>query len=202
MTEHPAAFQSAFLGRPMGRLGIVGFGVYFLVLAVVAFELLVGVWPRPGATPSVRIVGGLLTVPISTDSEVRLALVALVSGALGAFVHSATSFTTYLGNRQLIRSWAVWYIVRPFIGMALALLFYYIVRAGFVAPGANGADVNPFGIAAVGGLAGMFSKEATAKLRALFEELFKPPAKDDAARADKLRPGPDAGVVGGEGDTE
>lgn len=181
-----SGFQTEFLARPMGPVGIVLFGLFFVVLSVIAVQLLVGIWPG--------IEGGLhvLWIPVvdqvRADDNSRLLLIAVFSGALGAFVHAATSFSVFLGNRELKRSWAGWYLLRPFVGMALAVVFYFLVRAGLVAPvAADGSAVSPFGIAAISGLAGMFSKEATDKLQHVFEELLKPPEEEEELRGDKLR---------------
>jgi hypothetical protein len=47
----------------------------------------------------------------------------------------------------------------------------------------TGADgLSPYGVAAIAGLAGLFSKQATDKLREVFENLFKtdhPPNRTD-----------------------
>lgn len=180
-------FQVGFLSRPMGRLGVVLFLLYFVVLSVVALGFLVGAWPNQ--PQPMELFGGLISITLPNDGDVRLALVAMSAGALGAFVHSATSFVSYLGNRRLIRSWTAWYILRPFIGMALAIMFYLLMRAGFVAPGAHSDAINPFGIAGVAALAGMFAKESIDKLKEVFQELIKPPRDEEAKRGDKLAEG-------------
>jgi hypothetical protein len=100
-------------------------------------------------------------------------------GALGAFLHMATSFTDFLGNQQLAYSWIPWYIIRPFIGSSLAIIFYLLIRGGLItAQASSGAassvpPLNPYGIMAVACLAGLFSKQAIDKLREVFETLFK-----------------------------
>ena len=125
--------------------------------------------------------------------EVRLLLLVMLAGAIGSYIHASSSFVDYLGNRTLISSWVWWYLLRPFIGMMLALLFYFVFRGGFITagvnPGGEGAAsyINPFGIAALGGLVGMFSKIATDKLNEVFLTLFTPKAgQGDAKRGDKL----------------
>jgi hypothetical protein len=96
--------------------------------------------------------------------ETRLILLVLLVGALGSYIHGASSFVDYLGNRRFISSWGWWYVLRPFIGMMLALLFYFVFRGGFMTAGTNqGGDaaasfINPFGVAAFAGLVEMFSK--------------------------------------------
>ncbi|NJL28327.1 MAG: hypothetical protein HC897_10775 [Thermoanaerobaculia bacterium] len=118
-------------------------------------------------------------------SELDLVVLVLLAGALGSYVHAATSFTSYVGNQRLHKSWLWWYILRPFIGSALALIFYFVVRAGFVQNGSGPENLNLFGIAGLAGLTGMFSKQATDKLREVFDNLFSVKGGDDA-RADKL----------------
>jgi ABC-type transporter Mla maintaining outer membrane lipid asymmetry permease subunit MlaE len=99
-----------------------------------------------------------------------------IAGALGGYIHLSTSFVDYIGNRRFYASWKWWYGLRPFIGSSLAIIVYFAARGGLVA-GTNGAStLSPYGIAAMAGLAGLFSKQATDKLREVFDTLFKPTA--------------------------
>lgn len=118
--------------------------------------------------------------------EVNLLVLVLLFGALGSFVHVAKSFASFAGNRALVASWLWWYLLQPVAGMALALLFYVAIRGGLFAPGSYSGAVNPFGIAGVSGLVGMFSKQATDKLGEVFGAMFRTAA--DAQRNDKLSP--------------
>ena len=140
-----------------------------------------------GKPPSMYFFG----VEFNPNLDVRLILLVVVVGALGAFIHSATSFADYVGNRELVASWTWWYLLRPFVGAALAVLMYFVIRAGFVtgtslpAGAAEAAKfINPFGIAALAGLAGLFTKQATDKLDEVFSTLFKSDAA--AKRRDRL----------------
>ena len=164
--------------QSMSREGIISFGVYFIILSVVLLYLLVSIWPPAisDAAPSwssqpVSLLLGWLKFSLS--DEVRLILIVILAGALGSYVHSATSFIDYVGNREFVRSWAWWYILRPFIGISLALVFYFVIRAGFFSPSAEVGATSPYGFAAIAGLVGMFSKQATDKLSELFDTLFK-----------------------------
>jgi hypothetical protein len=116
--------------------------------------------------------------------ETRLLVLVLVAGSLGSSIHAVTSFVAYVGNRELYVSWIWWYLLRPFIGMALAALFYLVVRGGFFSTSSQPGSVNPYGIAALAGLVGMFSKQATEKLNELFTNLFRTEQKDQ--KKDKL----------------
>ena len=164
-------------------------GLYQVAQAVVLLVLLVLLWPDP---PKGGGAWGKLTLQIGSGSidfntEARLLLIVMVTGALGSYVHAATSFATYVGNRRLVTSWAWWYALRPFLGAALALIFYFVVRGGLLSSGTAATEMSVYGISALSGLVGMFSKQATDKLREVFDTLFKTETGGgDDARADKL----------------
>jgi hypothetical protein len=106
--------------------------------------------------------------------ELQLLLLAILAGGLGSFIHSLKSFGDFVGNRTLTASWFWWYITRPFLGAALAVVFYAVLRGGFMAgTAADAKAVNPFGVIAVGALVGMFADKASDKLADVFDTLFK-----------------------------
>jgi len=111
--------------------------------------------------------------------EVDLLWLVLVSGALGSFVYTARSFVDFVGNKTIRGSWAAWYLMYPFIGAALALIFYLAVRGGFLTATTSSADINLFGLVAISGLVGMFSKQATSKLGEVFKTMFKTDKEDE-----------------------
>jgi hypothetical protein len=156
---------------------IAALAAYLIVIALVCTYALLVLWPSEGVE-TVLLFG-------TVDEELGLLLIVAFAGALGSLVHAATSFITYVGNRQLINSWILWYVMRPFIGMTLALVVYFAVRGGvFVLSGAD--IVNPFGAAAIAGGVGMFSRQAADKLRAVFEEVFRVKEEEEVPRADPL----------------
>ncbi len=138
-------------------------------------------WPVAASGESlVMIGGGALRAP----RELDLLLLAMVFGGLGSMLHAARSFAGFAGNRKLVSSWAWWYALQPFTGVTLALFFYALVRGGLFSPGAGAGAVSPHGVAALSGLAGMFSKQAADKLSDVFSSLFATGA--DQARQDKM----------------
>jgi hypothetical protein len=110
---------------------------------------------------------------INPSEESRMILLVCISGALGSYVHAATSFVYYVGNKQFYSHWMWWYLLRPFIGIALALVFYFAIRAGLFNASSSPNDLNLYGILTIAGLTGMFSKQATNKLNELFDNMFK-----------------------------
>ena len=104
------------------------------------------------AEPATAVYGGerppafwLFGKKFQPTLEVRLLLLVLLAGAIGSYIHASSSFVDYLGNRTLIGRWVWWYLLRPFIGMMLALLFYFVFRGGFITAGVNagGARLRP-----------------------------------------------------------
>jgi hypothetical protein len=138
-------------------------------------------WPvADSGGPLVTIGGGAVGV----SRELDLLMLAMVFGGLGSLLHATRSFAGFAGNRTLVASWAWWYALQPFSGVTLALLFYALVRGGLFSPGAGAGAVSPHGVAALSGLAGMFSKQAADKLSEVFSTLFETGA--DHARQDKM----------------
>jgi len=172
--------------EPASRKWVITFGCYLIVLNLALLYLLMKLWP--GQVPiksdhtGVRFLPGLPEVEIW--NEARFLLIVAVAGALGSYIHLATSFSDYLGNRRFFKSWAWWYGLRPFIGAALALMVYFAARGGLIAGGSGAENLSPYGVAAIAGLTGMFSKQASDKLREVFENLFK---TDKPDRADPLK---------------
>ena len=112
--------------------------------------------------------------------ETQLFLLVVFAGALGSVIHGLRSLTGFIGNQQAVASWFWFYVTRPFIGIALAVVFYATVRGGFMAGSpADVKAVSPFGVFAIAALVGMFADKAGNKLADIFDALFK---SSDAAK--------------------
>jgi hypothetical protein len=111
-----------------------------------------------------------------------LLILVAVAGFLGNMIHIATSFTTYVGAEKFRKSWILWYFVRPVTASGLALILYFIFRAGFLNSANDNSNLNLYGVLTLSVLAGLFTDIATQKMKEVFETVFKP--KD--ARPDKL----------------
>jgi hypothetical protein len=144
----------------------------------------VGTAPETAAQ-TISLFGGRLK--LNLDPETALLVLVVAASALGSYVHAATSFATYVGNQRFAMSWTWWYLLRVFIGVALAVLFYFAVRGGVLSAQAQSGALNPYGVAALAALVGLFSKQATDKLREVFETLFKTgEGYGDDERTDKI----------------
>ncbi len=193
--EGPVLKSSGARLKPRGANQV---GIYFLCLAALTFYVLIATWPVVDHWDASNFAEarmfGFIKVKASADS--RLFLTVATAGALGGLLHCITSFADYVGNRSLKQSW-VWYLIlRAPVGIALALLFYLALRGGLIAmtlpEGAANAHtatvLNPYPLAAVAAMAGMFSKQATDKLSEIFDTLFHP--SKPVTRDDPLNPTP------------
>lgn len=130
-----------------------------------------------------EVENGKMTFPSWLRSmDQALIVLAVAAGVTGSFIHAAQSLSSYLGNGDFKASWGAWYLLRPWIGGVLALAIYFAFRAGLVG---GGNTPNPYGVVAIGLLAGWFSKTTADKLQEVFETLFK--TDGDKKRKDKLR---------------
>lgn len=112
--------------------------------------------------------------------ETRLLLLVMLAGALGSSMHSLRSLYWYTGNRMMVWSWVAFYLLLPLTGAMLATIFYFVVRGGFFSSQASFDTTSPFGFAALSALVGLFSPQATLKLKEVAETIFsKPEAGSD-----------------------
>ena len=98
-------------------------------------------------------------------------------GALGRFLHLTKSLSKFVGNRDLLRSWVIYYLLMPVEGSALAVAFYLLPRVGVLSPSASNAgkatgNLNWMGIYGFSVLAGLFSKQALEMLGNVFSTVF------------------------------
>jgi len=143
-------------------------GLYLISAAMLLYALS-AVWPSEH--PDAKGVAFFLwNLPLSGD--VRLIWLVVITSALGSYIHTVTSFTTYAGRGSLSQDWLAWYFLRPAVSAALALIFYFTMRAGLFAGSTADQTINPFGIAAISGMVGMFARQATEKLGKIFDTIF------------------------------
>jgi hypothetical protein len=146
-------------------------GILMLTTLIEVFPFAVAATDAKPGVLRIPLLFGAFHVTVAPDTA--LLLLVVFSSAVGGFVHVATSFANYAGRGRLETSWLSWYALRCLIGAALATVFYFVLRAGFFSGDATNSSVNVYGIAAVAGFVGLFSRQATDKLREVFDTLFK-----------------------------
>jgi hypothetical protein len=182
LANEPARFADPWQTRMLG-IGLI-------VLSLLLGYLFVLMWNSNLAgnasdTPPVCVFRSALCFYATLDS--RLLIIVMLAGALGSFIHAATSFGDFVGNKRLTTNWLWWYILKPFIGTVLAVIFYLVVRGGFLAGDTQAENINLYGVTALACMVGMFSKQATDKLSEVFDTMFKTtPGGGDLKRREGL----------------
>jgi hypothetical protein len=173
---------------------INGMGLGYLAFTTLCVYLLITTWPvlEDGATTFKDI--NIFGYWCSWAPDRQLMFTVVAAAALGSLAHTLTSFGDYVGNRELSTNWIWFLVLRIPIGIALALFFYFLLRGGLLQLQTSAdtppslakttLQTNPYGIAAIAALAGMFSKQATDKLAAVFNALFA--MKDPVERGGAL----------------
>jgi hypothetical protein len=188
--------------EPASKKQIHTLGIALLLLALLMGYLFLSLWPADVTQATLGseerescLLASERCFRVTVD--VTLMMIVMLAGGLGSLVHVAISFCDFVGNQKFIKSWFWWYIMKPFIAMILALVFYLVIRGQFLSAGAPAGQINLYGIVAISGMAGLFSKQAINKLSEVFDALFRTaPDGGDAQRMDSLNePKPILGSV-------
>jgi hypothetical protein len=154
---------------------IVILTIYLILLSVLVIHGLIAFWPDASAETndaSFNIVR-FLFCSIHVSGELRMILIVIMAGALGSLVHAFRSLFWYVGNKAFVKDWVLMYILLPFIGSSMALVFYFVLRGGLFSPQVSVDSTSPFGFAGVSGLVGMFSNQAGLKLQEVAKSIFR-----------------------------
>lgn len=159
-----------------------GIFAYNVFLLLVLLYVLTAIWPAAAANASgnqslthwptnetVRVFMGSHTF----SGEVTILLIVMLMGALGALVYTSSALVTRVANKNFDSQWTLWYLVHPPLGSSLAVIFYMIARGGLVNLSVSTGDLNLYGVAALAAIVGFCSKEATQKLKDMFNTLFQ-----------------------------
>jgi hypothetical protein len=201
-------------GRPPARTdvgkdevpawGIVIIAAVTAAAAALALYGLWSFWPAPlplsgraPATATFSYFGWHRTL----TRDQQFFVVAALAGVIGAMLHGLRSLATYVGERFFFRSWIAYYLLLPLVGALVSTIIYLVLRAGFLPGAAGTSQPDPYGVAAIGALVGLFSAQAAEKLKAVFETLFTKAETGNQAITDVTMPAitdfsPRSGKVG------
>jgi len=112
-------------------------------------------------------------------SERRLAWLALLAGTLGGAVHALTSLGQHNAKGQLFVNWWMFYLSRPLIGGAVAIILLFLFAAGIVGDG--NTTMSTYRTLAWSALAGLFSFRLLEKFRDLLNALLPTSGNENAA---------------------
>ncbi|MEA2218818.1 MAG: hypothetical protein QOJ35_1444 [Solirubrobacteraceae bacterium] len=173
---------------PMGSVQRASIGAALVASALLLMTQLLAIWPavvdatviiRPGALPPTPHPTPLLfgIVHMTFHPQVVLIAMVLIIGALGALVNACRRFLYFATRDELTRRDEWSYLVRPVQGAALALIVYFTLRGGYLGQDQT-APVNPYGVAALSALVGLFTRHAVSKLTDVFDTLFGKPREE------------------------
>lgn len=157
----------------------------FTATSTIDRPAIVQVTARGKSAEEIAAAAVIVTSPFAVaDSQSWLGMLfVILCGSLGSMIYYAASFVNFVGNRTFRSSWFWFYLSRPFVGGALALVFYFVVGSGIL-PGSAVTDLMKVGL--VSSLVGLFSDKAVNKLSDILDVLLA--TKDE--RKDKLRDTP------------
>ena len=165
--------------RYVSTPGAVAMTVYLIILTILLLYAILQFWPTQISSKIAVKPVEFFNQQIAVSVELRLLAVVVFAGALGGQVHALRSFASYVGNRKLKVSWLVGYFLTPFVAASLALVFYFVIRAGFFTANTTTQNMNVYGFAGLAGLVGLFSTMAVNKLRRMAIELLGPLEKEE-----------------------
>jgi hypothetical protein len=139
--------------------------IYLLLFFFVLLKYIIQLWPSSY---------GVNGSDIAVNEKNFIILIAL-AGALGGLVHSIRSFYWYVGNRALVWSWVLQYFMLPFVGSAMGIVFYLVIRGGLFSSNSDINGSNPLIFVAISALVGLFSVAAALKLENIAYSLFTTP---------------------------
>jgi hypothetical protein len=174
--------------EPMGRgdrlaigIGILVFGLLILTQFLAVFSPMIHATDT-GADQSLTLLFG--AIHVSVTAEVAVLIGVMLAAMLGSVAYEVRQFTQYALRGELTKRAEWWYVLMPLQGAAVAAIVYLVLQGGLL--GGNTTEgLNPYGIAAIAGLVGLFSRHAMQKLSEVFEKIFGTP--DDK----KVLPTPD-----------
>jgi hypothetical protein len=108
------------------------------------------------------------------SNETDLFLLVVFAGALGGALHGLRSLSWYVGLRSLLKSWTLMYVLLPFTGATIAVIFYAVIRAGLLPVQAS--NNTSMGMIAIAVLVGLFSQQAAVKLKDIADAFLAKPA--------------------------
>jgi len=111
--------------------------------------------------------------PTEINVNTHMMLIVILGGALGAKLHGLAALSKHLQkNREKItENHILWYLMRPFSGAVMALVFYFAIKGGALTT--TGVDMlNPYGLVTMGIVVGLAEEKALTRIRTLIDAMF------------------------------
>jgi len=177
-----------------------GLAAYLVLLLIATVVLMLWVWSaippaaiqmqptaaQPNLKPATAPEGGEARASDSAElshysgvlerifrEDVLYLLLVLIMGVMGGTLYGMLGFCLHLAMNDFKPQWNCWYFFRPLLGAGLALLVFLAIRGGFLTLSNQATVLNPWSTAALAGLCGMFSEQASKMLSEIFKTLFR-----------------------------
>jgi hypothetical protein len=200
LTTMAAHSQTSTKRRPVNKEGkekkvVTPMRAYVLflvnmILSVFALYVVGSIWPNTGSSSwAYNESVSLFFQQFTMSGDVTVLWIVIMMGALGALVYTTTALVTRVANKKFDSSWTLWYLVHPLLGSSLAVIFYFALRGGLLnLSSSTTVALNVYGVAAISGLVGLCSKEATYKLKEMFNTIFE--AKESSSVQNQMQSPP------------
>jgi len=166
-------------GEPMGTHERAMFGFGLLLFGLVVLAQFLALWPAVlGATADgavdqrLPLLFGLAHVTVVPQVAVLAGV--MLAGVLGALAYMTRKFIEHSMKGDLTKRAEWWYILLPVQAAALSAVVYFVLQGGLLG-GDQTTALNPYGIAAIAALVGLFARHAMNKLARVFDEIFGKP---------------------------
>lgn len=110
------------------------------------------------------------------ESVTRQAILMTCAAGVGSSIATILGFLEHASEKEDFNpAFAPWFVGRPVMGLLLGLTFFLVIRGGMlgVLPNFDKVSLNPYGLAAIGAMVGLFTKHAVEKLQEVFDVLFQ-----------------------------
>lgn len=107
----------------------------------------------------------------SYDIDTHFVFLVFLGGSIGALIHGLAKLSQNTQEGIVRQRDVLWYVGRPFLGAALAIAVYMILRGGLLTS-TNLEVLNPYGIVGLSIIVGLSTKQVTQKLKDMLDAVF------------------------------
>ena len=170
----PSEDSGSLQSKSVGLIGSALTAAFLIATSIILVVSLVQCWPSSEMSTSMDepSKASFLFWDFEIIFEARIILIVVLTGALGGQVRSFRSLAWHTGNRELVKSWILQYILSPFIGATLAVITYFVIRGGFISAGSVDGQPSVYVYAGIASIVGIASEPVALKLKQVAESLF------------------------------
>lgn len=153
-------------------VGILAFGLLVLSQFLAVWPAMVDATAEGAADQRLTLLFGWAHVTVA--AEVAVLLGVMLAGVLGALAYMTRQFISYALRGELTKRAEWWYVLLPVQAAALSAIVYFTLQGGLLG-GEQTIGLNPYGLAAIAALVGLFARHAMNMLSRVFTQIFGEP---------------------------